>query len=401
MPPKKASGASKKTEQKRKEKVVEDKTFGLKNKKGSKMQKFIQQVEHQVKHGGVSKDKLAAEKAQKKKGIDDDLKDITKLIKPVLDGPKTSKDVDPKSILCAFFKQGMCTKGSKCKWSHDLNIQNKVVKKNIYFDSRDLKKEENETNENWDDNKLKEVAEKKHGEKDRKRPNQTDIICKYFLDAVENNKYGWFWECQNGDSCIYRHALPEGYILKKDKKRLEELNKKEEISLEELIEKERANLNTLGCTKVTLKTFIEWKKARLREKKLKEQEEMKQKQKDAKMGKYNMVTGKELFMFASASTNQDADDDEGVDVDYTKEKEDDEEENVEAYDIDDRTFLVLQSGDVLDDGLEPNNPEKTESNNEKIDVDEDLFQDDDIPDVSDDEEKHENDIEKKVGELKI
>lgn len=42
MPPKKASGgsgASKKTEQKRKEKVLEDKTFGLKNKKGNKMQR--------------------------------------------------------------------------------------------------------------------------------------------------------------------------------------------------------------------------------------------------------------------------------------------------------------------------------------------------------------------------
>uniref|UniRef100_A0A0N5BXQ2 Zinc finger CCCH domain-containing protein 15 homolog n=1 Tax=Strongyloides papillosus TaxID=174720 RepID=A0A0N5BXQ2_STREA len=400
MPPKKNSGPSKKTEQKKKEKVLEDKTFGLKNKKGNKMQKYIQQVEHQVKHGSVSKEKLAAEKASKKKGIDDDLKDITKLIKPVLDAPKNAKDVDPKSILCAFFKQGMCTKGSKCKWSHDLNIQNKAVKKNIYFDSRDLKKEEDETNENWDDVKLKEVAEKKHGEKDRKRPNQTDIICKYFLDAVENNKYGWFWECQNGDSCIYRHALPEGYILKKDKKRLEELNKKEEISLEELIEKERANLNTLSCTKVTLKTFIEWKKARLLEKKLKEQEEMKQKQKDAKLGKFNAVTGKELFMFASASTTQDADDDEGADVDYTKDP-DDEEDNVEAYDVDDRTFLVLQSGDVLDEGIELDNSIQVKNNTQTVDVDEDLFQDDDIPDLSDDEEKIESKIEEKVGELKI
>ena len=35
-------------------------------------------------------------------------------------------------------------------------------------------------------------------------------ICKFFLSAVENNKYGWFWECPNGPSCHYRHALPPG-----------------------------------------------------------------------------------------------------------------------------------------------------------------------------------------------
>lgn len=105
-------------------------------------------------------------------------------------------DVDPKSVLCVFFKQGLCTKGKKCKFSHDLSVQQKTAKKNLYVDSRDLKNEFDalaETNENWDEDKLNEVAEKKHGEKDRKRPNQTEIICKYFLDAVENNKYGWFW----------------------------------------------------------------------------------------------------------------------------------------------------------------------------------------------------------------
>jgi hypothetical protein len=36
MPPKKDSGASKKVETKKKEKIIEDKTFGLKNKNKSK-----------------------------------------------------------------------------------------------------------------------------------------------------------------------------------------------------------------------------------------------------------------------------------------------------------------------------------------------------------------------------
>lgn len=124
--------------------------------------------------------------------------------------------------------------------------------------------------DDWDESKLSEVAEKKHGEHDRKRPNQTDIVsfcvcnepnnffhlyefcfsfqvCKYFLEAVENSKYGWFWECPNGDGCIYRHALPSGYLLKKDKKKLEEHKQLNEISLEELLEKEVLYLKFWEC----------------------------------------------------------------------------------------------------------------------------------------------------------
>ena len=36
--------------------------------------------------------------------------------------------------------------------------------------------EATETNENWDEAQLTEVAQKKHGEADKKRPNQTDIV---------------------------------------------------------------------------------------------------------------------------------------------------------------------------------------------------------------------------------
>lgn len=61
-------------------------------------------------------------------------------------------------------------------------------------------------------------------------------ICKYFLDALENNKYGWFWECPNGAiKCHYRHALPPGFVLKKDKKKEE---KSEQISIEDLVERQ-------------------------------------------------------------------------------------------------------------------------------------------------------------------
>ena len=46
---------------------------------------------------------------------------------------------DPKSVLCAFFKSGSCGKGAKCKFSHDLDIERKTEKRNLYEDVRDDK----------------------------------------------------------------------------------------------------------------------------------------------------------------------------------------------------------------------------------------------------------------------
>lgn len=78
---------------------------------------------------------------------------------------------DPKSIVCAFFKQGQCGKGDRCKFSHDLAVERKAEKRSMYVDMRD---DEEETMENWDEAKLKDVIEKKHG-KSGKMPT-TDIV---------------------------------------------------------------------------------------------------------------------------------------------------------------------------------------------------------------------------------
>lgn len=56
MPPK---GPSKKTESKAQAKIIEDKTFGLKNKnKSSKVAQYINQLESQVKGGNSRKVKV-------------------------------------------------------------------------------------------------------------------------------------------------------------------------------------------------------------------------------------------------------------------------------------------------------------------------------------------------------
>lgn len=84
---------------------------------------------------------------------------------------------DPKSIVCAFFKQGQCGKGDRCKFSHDLTIERKAEKRSMYVDIRD---DEEDTMENWDEDKLKDVIEKKHGSKSGKMPT-TDIVS-YTID---------------------------------------------------------------------------------------------------------------------------------------------------------------------------------------------------------------------------
>ena len=58
---------------------------------------------------------------------------------------KVSAGADPKSVLCLFFKQGLCKKGDKCKFSHDLTLEGKTEKRSMYVDSRDLEEGEDST----------------------------------------------------------------------------------------------------------------------------------------------------------------------------------------------------------------------------------------------------------------
>uniref|UniRef100_A0A3B4Y3V8 Zinc finger CCCH domain-containing protein 15 n=1 Tax=Seriola lalandi dorsalis TaxID=1841481 RepID=A0A3B4Y3V8_SERLL len=319
MPPKKPAqpAGNKKTQEKKKEKIIEDKTFGLKNKKGAKQQKFIKNVTQQVKYGQQSAEAdKTAKKSDKKKELDE----LNELFKPVVAAQKVSKGVDPKSVLCAFFKQGQCTKGDKCKFSHDLSMERKCEKRSVYVDERDEDLEK-DTMENWDEKKLEEVVNKKHGEAEKKKA-KTQIVCKYFLEAIENNKYGWFWVCPGGgDTCMYRHALPPGFVLKKDKKKEE---KEEEISLEELIENERAALG-VNVTRITLETFLAWKKRKRQE----------------KVGTSNIstVSGREVFEFRPELV--DDDDAEADDTRYESEEEEDDEviDTTEVQDIDLSRFV--------------------------------------------------------------
>ncbi|XP_054456269.1 zinc finger CCCH domain-containing protein 15 [Anoplopoma fimbria] len=330
MPPKKPvpPGGNKKTQEKKKEKIIEDKTFGLKNKKGAKQQKFIKNVTQQVKQVPLGARQAEGDKTNKKTDKKKELDELNELFKPVVAAQKVAKGVDPKSVLCAFFKQGQCTKGDKCKFSHDLTMERKCEKRSLYVDERDDELEK-DTMDNWDEKKLEEVVNKKHGEAEKKKA-KTQIVCKHFLYAIENNKYGWFWSCPSSDVCMYRHALPPGFVLKKDKKKEEK--EEEKISLEELIENERAALGA-NVTRITLETFLAWKKRKRQEKIDKALVEMEKKKADFKAGKSLVVSGREVFEFRPDLIDED--DDEATDTQYNSEDEEEDDDKSDSSDIQD------------------------------------------------------------------
>lgn len=142
-----------------------------------------------------------------------------------------------------------------------------------------------------------------------------------------------------------------GYVLKRDKKKMNEM-KGPEISLVDLIETER---NALGSslvrsafltwcfselyefsfffllfrphlqTKVTLESFLAWKKRKIQEKKDRLLKEEDQKKKDYKSGKQFGISGREMFSFnPELADDGPVEDGDAVFDSYTRDEDEDE-----------------------------------------------------------------------------
>uniref|UniRef100_M4BSK7 C3H1-type domain-containing protein n=1 Tax=Hyaloperonospora arabidopsidis (strain Emoy2) TaxID=559515 RepID=M4BSK7_HYAAE len=340
MPPKKTagSGPSKKAAVKQKEKVLENKTFGLKNKKKSKnVQKYIQEVTKQVAGGTTRADRMKEQEAKRKKDAKAEQENLKSLFaasirQPAMltyivydDTAQLPPGTDPKSVLCAFFKAGVCTKVAL--WS----VFKLWIRRSFVHTECD---------------KLEEVVNEKHHEKNAK---QTEIVCKHFLDAIEKSLYGWFWVCPNGGtSCKYRHALPVGYVFKSKKDReLEKGNKVVEVSIEEIIEQQRAKLGPNGGTPVTEESLAKWKADKLARKKTEEAKRLKEQAK--RTGGRGIMSGRALFTYDPTLFRDDADaDDEAYSVHSDEEEDSNEVPAVDAAAAVMDKSLYLQDVDDLD-----------------------------------------------------
>ncbi|CAD6918883.1 unnamed protein product [Tilletia controversa] len=349
MPPKKKDNEPKKN------KVVIDKTFGMKNKKGGATQKAMQQIKHEQSMQGKTKEDLARQKAKEE---EKKLKAAAEKIRKeeaatmLIVQPKVPFGVDPKTIVCEFWKHGRCDKSAlRCKYAHAHDAGRKVEKKDLYTDTREgeaggapgaegpagaaaEEKKKAGTMEGWDQAKLDSVILSKHGN----LKTTTDKVCKFFLQAVEENKYGWFWECPNGgEKCMYRHALPPGFVLKAQKKAREEAEKENEITLEDFLEVERHKLGT-NLTPVTPDTFSAWKKNRMDRKAAQEEAERSKKAMQAAANKMAGLSGREMFeLNADFFGEEDDEEDDGDELDMA--------EYMKAYNRDQRS----EAGDDDDD----------------------------------------------------
>ncbi|KAG1365706.1 putative Zinc finger CCCH domain-containing protein 11 [Cocos nucifera] len=336
MPPKRQPS---KTELAKKQKVIEDKTFGLKNKNKSKnVQKYVQSLQQTVQPKPDSSKIAAKKKKEEDKAREKELNDLFKI---AVSQPKVPVGVDPKSILCEFFKAGQCQKGFKCKFSHDLNVQRKGEKIDLYSDKRDQP------------NGLQ-ILPRSSGKETvvmELLPCIEMWVCKYFLEAVEKKQYGWFWVCPNGGKdCHYRHALPPGYVLKSQMKALLE-EETEKISIEEEIENQRAKIS--ASTPLTPELFMQWKR-----KKMEEREASLAVQR-AERAKSDRMSGRELFLLDSSVFVDDA---EAYDK-YQREEEYSASEEVENENGQERpgtsTSVDKDAEEVLDD-----------DDDEELDIDE-------------------------------
>ncbi|OAF70462.1 Zinc finger CCCH domain-containing protein 15 [Intoshia linei] len=320
----------------KKERVTIDRTFGLKNKKGAKQQKFITNVKNQKTADDIEKQQLNFQKKNKKLKDEQERKELNMLFKTFV--PKNKEDENTKNILCLFFKNGKCSKGKKCKFSHDLSQIRKSEKRSVFEDDA----KDNDLNLPNDSNNL----------------TRTNKICKHFLEAIDKSKYGWFWQCPNGEKCVFRHSLPKDYVLKKKKKKVAQVNVEDAI-MKELLTLQSAIAEGAELTQISLENFIEWKEYKKSVKRKAIKSDIKIKKTNVKKGVIVKLTGREIFsMKIGQNTKNDtiaADKEEILNINFDK-KDDCQIQNINLKNFENRYLSKLkkaqkmsQSEDIIDD----------------------------------------------------
>lgn len=161
------------------------------------------------------------------------------------------------------------------------SAQQNALLASIFASQQNIKKTAGAESANAEKHEINVYKDPREGTPDM--PHDTIITCKHFLDAVENELYGWRWVCpMGGNTCRYRHMLPEGFVVVSKKDQTAQRIAADKAAactktLEEKIEEERAALKfDDGLTPVTAESFAAWKERR----KVKKQEELEAKMKE-------------------------------------------------------------------------------------------------------------------------
>lgn len=370
MPPKNQQAPSSKTIKKEKERIIEDKTFGLKNKnKSKKVQEYIQKVEKHVQNanlGGKPASTVPAVQAQRKQKEEEQKAQLLALLKATLKQPTVPPGGDPKDYLCVFFANGCCAKGEGCKFSHNLTqkkvdpalaraaedpaeklddeakraateqlISESIGALNVYRDIREqlLEFRAKQAAQKSDRPYEEILADYRQREAARTAAkNKSDKVCNFFMAACRRKDIGWTFTCPNEEAqgyCQYRHCLPEGFVFKDEKKQEYDRDLDYE-EVEDEIERKRSLI--ASGTPVNKETFAAWKEARLEKRRLEEEREraaveaMLAQGKAGAVEKISGISGRALFeanpdfLAVGASAETDAADD-GAD-DWLKDRED-------------------------------------------------------------------------------
>ncbi|KAI5181402.1 hypothetical protein NEOKW01_1596 [Nematocida sp. AWRm80] len=265
-------------------KAVDEQMFGMKNKgKSTKLKKMASALEASYTKG---KGKKPEEKPK-----ETEMMPVYEVIQKIPVG------VDPKTVLCTNFKNGVCSKGTSCKFSHETNPEKRIPKT---------------TAETGTSTKPVNPATSLKDEK----------ICKYYIDALKTGKYNPKWVCPIGNTCQSKHSPPEGYSLKDEAQ--------PEITIEDYIEIERHKLPEKQ-TPMTEELFHQWKKERELQKEKERKDQEKIKEGNIQLGKL-LPTGKDLFVY---KPDVFVDDEEALDCDYNAREElpSDEEDSTVLEDI--------------------------------------------------------------------
>jgi ssDNA-binding Zn-finger/Zn-ribbon topoisomerase 1 len=183
-----------------------------------------------------------------------------------------------------------------------------------------------------------------------------DITCEFFLEAVKSDKHGWFWKCPNGDECIYRHALPEGFEFKKEEVKVEDDDEEKPVFEAEL-DKDRSNLPT-GQKNVTFEEFMAWVEE---DKRIRELEKMESRK------HLKGISGKEMFESNQALFQ----DDDDAFEEYQRDEEPQEEEEEDKRFVDESALGRVEEEKVEEEKVHEGKEIKehtgvSESNEEKL-----------------------------------